>query len=210
MRTDRTALKARAEAGTLPAALRDLVPATAVRTRTAPEQAVPGTSLAALPPAERSRALLDLVRARAAAVLDHPSADGVDPHRAFREAGFDSLTAVELRNAIAAATGLALPAALVFDFPNPTELAEELDRRLGTGQDAARPELTVLINQLEAAFAELAPADPERPRFAARLRALAESGPAAQAPGEADVDTRLAAASDDELLDFIRNELGKE
>ncbi|MHC5909346.1 SDR family NAD(P)-dependent oxidoreductase, partial [Streptomyces sp. S6] len=68
MRTDRTALKARAEAGTLPATLRDLVPATTVRTRTAVEQAVPGTGIAGLPPAVRSRPLLDLERTRAAPV----------------------------------------------------------------------------------------------------------------------------------------------
>ncbi|MET8983466.1 type I polyketide synthase [Streptomyces sp. NPDC004539] len=207
MRTDRTALRARAEAGTLPAVLRDLVPAGTGKARTAVE-AAPETGLRALPPAERSRALLDLVRSRAAAVLDHASADGVDPERAFREAGFDSLTAVELRGSLAAATGLALPAALVFDHPTPAALAAELDRRLGAGAEQARPELSVLIGQLEAAFAELAVADPERPRYAARLRALAESGPSA--PDGGDVDTRLADASDDELLDFIRTELGKE
>ncbi|MGW0846826.1 phosphopantetheine-binding protein [Streptomyces sp. NPDC002787] len=158
-----------------------------------------------------------MVRARAAAVLDYPSPDSLDPRRSFREAGFDSLTAVELRNSLAAATGLPLPAALVFDHPSPAALAEQLERRLldhaGPAIRERRPALPALLDQLEAALAELAADDPERPRTAARLRTLAAVGDAARTPDEeagADVDTRLAAASDDELLDFIRTELGKE
>nr|WP_237280689.1 type I polyketide synthase [Streptomyces caniscabiei] len=245
MRTDPAVLRARADAGTLPPALRDLVPQTLAGRGTSragrrsgagapardldrahpngtPPDAGHAAQLAALPDAERARTLLDLVRARAAAVLDYPSPDSLDPRRSFREAGFDSLTAVELRNSLAAATGLPLPAALVFDHPSPAALAEQLDRRLRDHADRAvparRPALPALLDQLEAAFAELDADDPERPRVAARLRTLA-AGPAVAvcATGgtqgeerEADVDTRLAAASDDELLDFIRTELGKE
>ncbi|WP_430382192.1 type I polyketide synthase [Streptomyces sp. P10-4] len=82
--------------------------------------------LGALPETGRRRAVTDLVREHAAAVLGHDSPNALPADRAFRDVGFDSITAVELRNRLRSATGLSLPATLVFDHPSPAALADQL------------------------------------------------------------------------------------
>ncbi|WP_198539443.1 type I polyketide synthase, partial [Streptomyces graminilatus] len=89
--------------------------------------------LATLGAAERRQLLLKLVRGSAAAALGHPTAETIQPTRAFQDCGFDSLTAVELRNLLAAATGLVLPTTLVFDHPTPLALADHLIGELDDG-----------------------------------------------------------------------------
>ncbi|MEO6084119.1 MAG: SDR family NAD(P)-dependent oxidoreductase, partial [Umezawaea sp.] len=86
--------------------------------------------LAVLSEVERGRVLLDLVRAEAAATLGYQEADAFPASRAFREVGFDSVTAVDLRNRLRAATGLSLPATLVFDYPTPAALAQHIRSEL--------------------------------------------------------------------------------
>ncbi|UNZ19550.1 type I polyketide synthase [Streptomyces sp. 891-h] len=125
---DRTALRARAREGTLPAVLSALVPAAA---RPEPAAASGGAALlrqlAETPPGPTRDALvLDVVAARTAAVLGHDEAGALDTERPFKEMGLDSLGAVRLRNALSAATGLTLPSTLVFGHPTAAALARHL------------------------------------------------------------------------------------
>ncbi|MFJ5105251.1 SDR family NAD(P)-dependent oxidoreductase [Streptomyces sp. NPDC088554] len=114
----------------IPAVLRGLVRgATARRTVARGDNRPGGTGLADLDTAARESALLELVCAEASRVLGHNGTEGIDADRAFGELGFDSLTSVELRNRLTAATGLRLQPTLVFDHPTPTALATALNQQ---------------------------------------------------------------------------------
>ncbi|WP_159059262.1 type I polyketide synthase, partial [Streptomyces scabiei] len=87
--------------------------------------------LAALSPQERQEELTRLVATEVAAVLGHPDPAGIDPDRVFKDLGFDSLTAVDLRNRLSEATGLRLSVTLVFDHPTVTALVDHVRSELG-------------------------------------------------------------------------------
>ncbi|HEX8074681.1 MAG TPA: SDR family NAD(P)-dependent oxidoreductase, partial [Thermoleophilaceae bacterium] len=133
---DVAALRALARAGLLPALLRGLAPAPARRAQDG--GGALARRLADVPQGDRDRVLLDVVRAEVAAVLGHASADAVDPERAFKDLGFDSLGAVELRNRLGQASGLRLPSTLVFDHPTPMAVAKLLHERVDGAAHGAR------------------------------------------------------------------------
>ncbi|MEU8928083.1 SDR family NAD(P)-dependent oxidoreductase, partial [Kitasatospora sp. NPDC048545] len=112
--------------GDVPALLRGLVRTPVRRSATAPAAVDLTRRLSGLGVDERGAAVLDLVRDQIAVVLGHDGRSTVDPSRAFQDLGFDSLTAVELRNRLRTVTGLQLPATVVFDYPTADALARFL------------------------------------------------------------------------------------
>ncbi|MFI9802961.1 SDR family NAD(P)-dependent oxidoreductase [Streptomyces sp. NPDC052301] len=198
----------------VPPLLRALVGGRARRTDRA--ASVPlAQRIAGLPEGEREEAVLDVVRAEVAAVLGHGSARAVQPDQAFGDLGFDSLTAVELRNRMNHATGLRLPATLVFDHPTPALLAQRVLKDLpgGTaGTAAAFDELDRLAAALDGAGADGVD-HATRTRITVRLQALLArwngndpAGPPGTGADEHEDD--LSSASDEELYELLDDELG--
>ncbi len=203
-RVDRAALRTLAEAGLVPPVLRTLVPRRSAR-RAGPSELLTD-KLATLAPEEHEAATLELVLGEVAAVLGHSSAEEVAADRPFKELGFDSLAAVELRNRLSLAAGLRLPATVVFDYPTAAALAGYLLREIGEKEQAgaeAEP-----LGRLEAALGAISAEDSRRQGFAAHLRALAADLEGAADGGEDSEADRLQSASDEELLEFIDEQVG--
>ncbi|MFF3852969.1 SDR family NAD(P)-dependent oxidoreductase [Micromonospora sp. NPDC002575] len=215
VRLDVAALRTLTTVDHLPAPLRGLA---GVRARRSAAGAAPAGGfrdrIADATDAERRRLVEELVTGQVAEVLGYATAVAVGPGQSFTELGFDSLTAVDLRNRLTARTGLTLPATLVFDHPTPEALTGHLVAQLGTGRSA--PTLLDELDRLEAAFAatpadalaELAADEETRSAVTARLRALLArwDGDAGDTAAVAQV---IDDASDDELFDFIDSTFGR-
>ena len=122
IRLDMSTVRSYARQGSLPALLSGLVRVPSKRKSSGSL----ARRLAGVPEADRHSVLLELVRSEVALVLGHSSSGAIDPDRAFKDLGFDSLAAVELRNRLNTITGLRLPATLVFDYPNSSQIARYL------------------------------------------------------------------------------------
>ncbi|WP_405862077.1 type I polyketide synthase [Streptomyces sp. NBC_00090] len=206
VRLNTAALRAQARAGMLPALLRGLVRTPAQPTHhTTPDTGSLARQLATATEEDRERIAIELVQTHVAAVLGHTTPETVDPERAFKDLGFDSLGAVELRNRLTQATGVRLPSTLVFDHPTPTAVAHHLLTEIGDTITTApaEPVIDRELRKFERALTEVLEED--RQRVAARLRTLLASfgeseQPAAQRFG--------AATTADEVFDLIDAEFG--
>ena len=168
----------------------------------APEEIPLARRLAGLEAEGQQQLLLDFVREQVGTVLAHPAPRTIDIQRGLLDLGFDSLTAVELRNRLNTTTGLRLPSTLVFDHPTTQAVAEYLRGEL-VGEEA--DPVQAALDALEAALAAAGPADGDGPAetYAARLRGLLRTVDGGS--DGADLDT----ATDDELFAALDNELGR-
>ncbi len=197
---DLAVLRAQARMGALPALFSDLVRVPAPR---------PGSSdaslarrLAATPEPEREAVVMELVRAQVAAVLGHPTSATIDTQSTFKDLGFDSLTAVELRNRLNRTTGLRLPATLVFDYPTTTAIAWYIAAEITKDKTAAPGEIE--CDRLESVLPAIASNDGERARMTARLQALLSKLDRSQREdGGVVVAQKIDSASDDELFRYL-------
>jgi acyl transferase domain-containing protein len=214
---DPAALRRNAARGTMPAVFRALVPGSSRRVAAgggaggAADGSGWARRLAGMTEDEQRRTLLDLIRAQAAAVLGHADPSRLDSRRTFKESGFNSLTAVELRNQLGSATGLPLPATLIFDHPTPAELADHLRTELTGGEEAAAPPIIADLERLEAATLANSTDEEARTKISVRLQDFLFKLNEMSNAGDDEifnVTERIESASDTEMFEFIDNELG--
>ncbi|MCV7162828.1 phosphopantetheine-binding protein, partial [Mycobacterium stomatepiae] len=166
---------------------------------------------------QRHCELVDLVCRNAATVLGRPNAGDIDAGCVFQDLGFDSLTAVELRNRLKTATGLTLSPTLIFDYPTPIVLAEHLDSRLVVPTDsepAQQANLMARFNditrELQALLSQADWQPEDRPHLTTRIQTLLTTLSAHLDPHdqqEAD-DEDIHSASESELFAILDEELG--
>ncbi|MGW1072774.1 type I polyketide synthase [Streptomyces sp. NPDC002537] len=213
VRLDTAALRTRAAEGTLPDLLRGLVRATPARRAAEARDERSGAAdlparLAGLSAADQHHTLVELVRGHVASVLGHGTPEAIEPDRAFKELGFDSLTALELRNRLQAATGLQLPASLVFDHPTLNATAGFLRERIAPEAPAALPPALAELDRLETALLTVAAADTDtRKKVTTRLHALLSKWNDTGSAAATDDAPALDSATDSELFALLDDEL---
>ncbi len=164
--------------------------------------------LAGTAPAKQNQVLLKHVQKHAAATLGHASPDAIPAAKPFQELGFDSLTAVQIRNDLNATTGLQLPTTVIFDHPTPQDLATYLREQLLDDDAVSEGTILAEVDRWDAACVAGAVDDAARRRIAGRLHLLlakwSDSGDETSS-----AHTELESASADDIFDLISNEFGK-
>jgi acyl carrier protein len=197
----------RATSGPAPALLRGLVRAPGrrvVEPGSVPDAESLRRRLGGMTLDDRDQALAELVHGQVAAVLGHATADTVDADRGFLELGFDSLTAVELRNRLNTATGLRLPATLVFDYPTPLALTGYLAGEIVPETTSPAASLLTELASLRDGLAAFTAGGDAREEITVRLKALMAMWGADDPAEGSDLD----AATDDEMFDLLGKEFG--
>jgi short-subunit dehydrogenase/acyl carrier protein len=212
-------LNAQARNGTLPPMLAGLAAPVPAVSAVGPSRAKApdlAAQLAGLPADQQQALLLTVIRTATATVLGHNSPAAIKPTATFKELGFDSLTAIELRNHLTAATGVHLPATLIFDFPTPTALSQDLHQQLtGTRPASIHDELGQLeqmLDSLSQAITAMAPDDSGRQSAAGRMRELWSRWEETIAPARAETESIEQALhstdDDDELFAVLDQRFG--
>jgi len=195
----------------VPALLRALTGAPAHRAEAAsqPDTAISGLRqrLAGASRTERNTLVLELIAAHVAAVLGYASPALIKAKQEFHELGFDSLTAIELRNRLNAATGLRLPATLTFDYPTPSSLAGYLSQEITRDGDSPATLALEEIGKLERLVTNVAPGDAARADLTLRVRSLLAALEGSQDRAAGDDD--LAAATAENIFELLDQELGE-
>jgi pimaricinolide synthase PimS1 len=204
-RLNMAALRAQARTGTIQPALRGLVRVPSRQTNASTSKAFE-RRLVAANERERDALVGELVGTEVAAVLGYASSQRVEQGSAFKALGFDSLTALELRNRLGVATGLQLPATLIFDHPTPGAVAQYLLEKIQGDRAGSAVSPDAELANLERRLSEIASDEVSRAKVAGRLHAFLQKLDGGEDAVSDDEDIRSATA--EEVIELINRETG--